>query len=398
MDACSGSITSLWRFQGRILESASGATDLYDFSARSYDPTLGAFTSFDSVSGSAQNPLTLNRYLYANANPATLVDPDGHMACTGGYGGQCVDYAPCAGAGYGGGCADLSYFTRMHGNTSGPGGEGSCSLAARNGACGAEATAGRADSKHRAALATPHNGGAGGTAVISVGPSDKEQASARAQEKAWDGTANTPVSPEAAAMAGRVCQQSNGLDKAACATYQATMPHYTGRPWGLDHPFEVLVILAAAGCIGLSAGSGTVACVALTKGAMIGGGTYLALQGGSNYVNGQPITSGMSAEDLAKSMVVGGVGGKVFSVVSDGLPGVLSAAGARGSSAAEILNDAGVGWLGQSAWNTTFAAPAAALAATSTSLAIDGPGQALSDAKAVPQQALIELIKRFLGR
>ncbi|MGD0019969.1 MAG: RHS repeat-associated core domain-containing protein [Candidatus Limnocylindrales bacterium] len=73
-----GAITSPWRFQGRILESSSGSTDLYDFSARSYDPSLGAFTSFDSVSGSAQNPLTLNRFLYADANPATLVDPDGH--------------------------------------------------------------------------------------------------------------------------------------------------------------------------------------------------------------------------------------------------------------------------------------------------------------------------------
>ena len=60
--------------------SASPATDLYDFGARSYDPSLGAFTSFDSVSGSAQNPLTLNRYLYANANPATLVDPTGHYS------------------------------------------------------------------------------------------------------------------------------------------------------------------------------------------------------------------------------------------------------------------------------------------------------------------------------
>jgi RHS repeat-associated protein len=67
-----------WRYQGRILESADGATDLYDFAARSYDPGLGAFTSFDTVAGSAQNPLSLNRYLYANANPASLVDPDGH--------------------------------------------------------------------------------------------------------------------------------------------------------------------------------------------------------------------------------------------------------------------------------------------------------------------------------
>jgi RHS repeat-associated protein len=73
-------IKSPWRFQGRILESATGSTDLYDFQARSYDPSLGAFSSLDSVAGSAQNPLTLNRFLYANANPATLVDPDGHYA------------------------------------------------------------------------------------------------------------------------------------------------------------------------------------------------------------------------------------------------------------------------------------------------------------------------------
>jgi RHS repeat-associated protein len=79
--ADSGSINVPWRFGGRLLESISGTTtDLYDFGARSYDPSLGAFTSFDSVSGSAGNPLTLNRYLYANANPATLVDPDGHCS------------------------------------------------------------------------------------------------------------------------------------------------------------------------------------------------------------------------------------------------------------------------------------------------------------------------------
>ena len=81
--AGSGSIAVPWRFQGRLLESATGGTDLYDFGARSYDPSLGAFTSFDSVAGSAQNPLTLNRYLYANANPATLVDPDGHVVWQG---------------------------------------------------------------------------------------------------------------------------------------------------------------------------------------------------------------------------------------------------------------------------------------------------------------------------
>jgi hypothetical protein len=49
--------------------------------ARDYSPATGTFTSLDSVQGGAANPLTMNRYLYALANPATLVDPDGHAAC-----------------------------------------------------------------------------------------------------------------------------------------------------------------------------------------------------------------------------------------------------------------------------------------------------------------------------
>jgi RHS repeat-associated protein len=76
-----------WRYQGRILESAAGTPDLYDFGARSYNPTLGAFTSLDTLHGSAQNPALLNGYLYANANPATLVDPDGHCASSDGWNG-----------------------------------------------------------------------------------------------------------------------------------------------------------------------------------------------------------------------------------------------------------------------------------------------------------------------
>jgi RHS repeat-associated protein len=80
----SGAVDSPWRYQGRIRESAQGSPDLYDFTARSYSPGLGAFTSLDSVTGSAQNPLSLNRFLYATANPATLVDPSGHAptGCT----------------------------------------------------------------------------------------------------------------------------------------------------------------------------------------------------------------------------------------------------------------------------------------------------------------------------
>ncbi len=72
-----GTTTNPYRFGGRLLESASGQ---YDFGARQYDPAIGAFTSLDSVIGSAQNPISLNRYLYGHANPEVMIDLDGHAA------------------------------------------------------------------------------------------------------------------------------------------------------------------------------------------------------------------------------------------------------------------------------------------------------------------------------
>ncbi len=72
------SLPSPWRYQGRLLLNSASQTDLYDFVARAYDPALGAFTGLDTTAGSAQDPITLNRYLYAGADPATLIDPDGH--------------------------------------------------------------------------------------------------------------------------------------------------------------------------------------------------------------------------------------------------------------------------------------------------------------------------------
>ena len=55
-----------------------GRIELPQPKARVYSPGLGAFTALDSLAGSAQAPARLNRYLYAAADPATLVDPDGH--------------------------------------------------------------------------------------------------------------------------------------------------------------------------------------------------------------------------------------------------------------------------------------------------------------------------------
>ena len=72
-----------WKYQGRLDVSADADAPLYDMSARFYSPGLGTFTQLDSVMGSAQNPLSMNRFLYAHANPATLIDPTGHAACAG---------------------------------------------------------------------------------------------------------------------------------------------------------------------------------------------------------------------------------------------------------------------------------------------------------------------------
>ncbi len=75
-----GSFGSPWKFQG-ALDVAPGSEPLYDIGARMYAPSLGSWTSLDSVAGSAQDPLSMNRFLYAEANPATLIDPTGHAGC-----------------------------------------------------------------------------------------------------------------------------------------------------------------------------------------------------------------------------------------------------------------------------------------------------------------------------
>ncbi len=72
-----------YRYQGRLDISPDASQPVYDLGARFYQPSLGVFTQLDSVAGSAQDPLSLNRYLYAEANPATLIDPDGHIAMSG---------------------------------------------------------------------------------------------------------------------------------------------------------------------------------------------------------------------------------------------------------------------------------------------------------------------------
>jgi RHS repeat-associated protein len=77
LDEATSTLPTPWRFQGKPLLSEVGE-DLYDFESRAYDPGTGTFTQLDTFAGAVQNPLTLNRFLYAHANPTTLIDPDGH--------------------------------------------------------------------------------------------------------------------------------------------------------------------------------------------------------------------------------------------------------------------------------------------------------------------------------
>lgn len=44
------------------------------------DPSTGTFISMDSYQGSLYDPVTLHKYLYANANPVTYTDPSGYFS------------------------------------------------------------------------------------------------------------------------------------------------------------------------------------------------------------------------------------------------------------------------------------------------------------------------------
>jgi RHS repeat-associated protein len=77
---------SLLGYQGQITDSSTGLVDML---TRNYLPGLGRFTTQDSFSGQAQDPTSLNQFIFAANNPATLGDPTGQMATVGEGGASC---------------------------------------------------------------------------------------------------------------------------------------------------------------------------------------------------------------------------------------------------------------------------------------------------------------------
>lgn len=74
--ASSGSTPNAYRYAGEPLDPNVG---FYYLRARWYDHATGRFTSTDPQQGNVFDPVSLHRYLYANANPVDNRDPSGEI-------------------------------------------------------------------------------------------------------------------------------------------------------------------------------------------------------------------------------------------------------------------------------------------------------------------------------
>jgi RHS repeat-associated protein len=75
-----GNTTNHYLYTGEQLDEESRQ---YYLRARYYAPTTGRFTQMDTYMGSSADPLSLHKYLYANANPVMYTDPSGHFSMMG---------------------------------------------------------------------------------------------------------------------------------------------------------------------------------------------------------------------------------------------------------------------------------------------------------------------------
>ena len=75
----SGTATNSYQYAGEQLD---GETGDYYLRQRFYDPSTGRFTRRDEYLGEIQNPNTLHKYMYTNANPITGTDPSGYFTAS----------------------------------------------------------------------------------------------------------------------------------------------------------------------------------------------------------------------------------------------------------------------------------------------------------------------------
>ncbi|MES9854782.1 MAG: RHS repeat-associated core domain-containing protein [Candidatus Thiodiazotropha sp. L084R] len=72
-----GTVENGYLFAGEQFDSS---LDQYYLRARYYDQSSGRFTQQDSWMGNNYDPVTLHKYLYANADPGNMVDPSGNFS------------------------------------------------------------------------------------------------------------------------------------------------------------------------------------------------------------------------------------------------------------------------------------------------------------------------------
>ena len=72
-----GSTKNCYRYCGEQFDETTG---LYYLRARYMDTSTGRFISQDTYQGDINDPVSLHKYLYANANPVTYSDPSGNNA------------------------------------------------------------------------------------------------------------------------------------------------------------------------------------------------------------------------------------------------------------------------------------------------------------------------------
>ncbi|PHQ13473.1 hypothetical protein CLH61_18200 [Marinobacter profundi] len=75
--ASTGDTENAYRYTG---EQRDAGLEQYYLRARYYDQSVGRFTQMDSWMGLSHDPVTLHKYLYANADPVTHIDPTGNFS------------------------------------------------------------------------------------------------------------------------------------------------------------------------------------------------------------------------------------------------------------------------------------------------------------------------------